>query len=626
MNKLNYFPKCYPDEDFRSIVYRYHLHTGNLRFKQSIIELFGRNTPQGIIPQNLEALIKRLPEGQISIDKLLNEHSFFPLYRPFLPNPKRVLIEESIKELKINTSKGVILSTRDNKLTTSNVRYCPHCLLEDFETFGECYLHRLHQTRDLDICHHHQISLVDRCPTCLLPLTSNFAFLSEPYCSLGHPIREATDQFFELAKIKLSLIGYYEYLFTAKTKLLYDDMERLVKDGLTRNGFVNQKGTVNKKAFFDEFINSLSEEVQECFGISKEYFLERWAYNRLLKPKQFLFIPNVFLLILRFLKISLDSIKSMTATCLVDDPFGDGPWECVNVVCPSYKSNIITKYTQNYNRNKSKITGFFQCEICGFVYSKGWPPDQFDEQKTKIGIRDRGKLWRNQLLLLHRTGLSGYAISKKLQVDRAIIYHHLRQMGVNDMESGMNEISMALDQTSAATETTDKETYRSLLLGMLKQDPQISRSQLARSHNKVYLWLLKNDRLWFAEVLPYKIAWESRRIDYEVLDEQLVVKVKEAAQLLYHHKKPTQRILKSTIINQLEKVNRNQLNDKKDKFPKTRSMLEQLEEKYDDYQFRNLPNIINKLRSYGNKNPTFSSLNIKLPQQKPSHTNVCLIH
>lgn len=51
-------------------------------------------------------------------------------------------------------------------LLPNHARVCPQCLAEDFERYGEPYLHRAHHLPFVNICHRHRCALVSRCPAC----------------------------------------------------------------------------------------------------------------------------------------------------------------------------------------------------------------------------------------------------------------------------------------------------------------------------------------------------------------------------------------------------------------------------------------------------------------------------
>jgi len=58
---LVYFPKPYPEEDFRSIIYRYHIRTGKLQFEETNKELFNVSSRRNIyFHHNIGELISLL--------------------------------------------------------------------------------------------------------------------------------------------------------------------------------------------------------------------------------------------------------------------------------------------------------------------------------------------------------------------------------------------------------------------------------------------------------------------------------------------------------------------------------------------------------------------------------------
>lgn len=86
MSRLAFFPQPYPDEDFRSIIYRYHLMSLNLILPDSKEDLFElRSHKNPIFPANLNALIEKLPEGHVfQSDYFTKHHTWAKLVSCFL--------------------------------------------------------------------------------------------------------------------------------------------------------------------------------------------------------------------------------------------------------------------------------------------------------------------------------------------------------------------------------------------------------------------------------------------------------------------------------------------------------------------------------------------------------------
>ncbi len=76
------------------------------------------------------------------------------------------------------------------------------------------------------------------------------------------------------------------------------------------------------------------------------------------------------------------------------NPFGHGPWPCLNIACSNYKKDIIKDVvvTDDY---KTRIpVGTVRCN-CGCVYSRKGPDKSVDD-RYKIGrIKEFGDVWVN---------------------------------------------------------------------------------------------------------------------------------------------------------------------------------------------------------------------------------------
>ncbi|WP_224958692.1 TnsD family Tn7-like transposition protein [Geomonas subterranea] len=168
---LPFFPRPYPNEFLYSIFARYHYRAGNLAYKHTSQELLGSATAAALTlyPSNLEHLCSQLHnDSLINADMLVENHTFFPLYRPFLSNSRRdkalSYMKGSNRGDQRRTLKGFI---RFNS-HIANFKYCKRCIAADRQKFGEAYWHRDHQLRGVLFCYRHRTLLTDSG----LPLTS----------------------------------------------------------------------------------------------------------------------------------------------------------------------------------------------------------------------------------------------------------------------------------------------------------------------------------------------------------------------------------------------------------------------------------------------------------------------
>ena len=125
---LEYFQDPYPDELLYSVWARFgdQVHYSN---RSDITwELFGSTSNCALVDWScsLGYLVGQLPAGHCyMIDMLINRHTLFPLFAPFLPLARRLRIRDQMI-----TGNGKALSARLGILTShippySRLRFCP---------------------------------------------------------------------------------------------------------------------------------------------------------------------------------------------------------------------------------------------------------------------------------------------------------------------------------------------------------------------------------------------------------------------------------------------------------------------------------------------------------------------
>lgn len=161
---LAFFPHPYPDEILYSVFARYHRWSGNIEAKITQKELFGSITVSAIVdfPSHLKALMDRLPLGATyELTELVENHTMFPLYAPFLPVTRAQKILQAMYSDKGNSiylTTGVMASAVSQP---SFLRFCPQCIKEDQMKWGEPYWHRAHQFPGVLVCPIHGSPIYD---------------------------------------------------------------------------------------------------------------------------------------------------------------------------------------------------------------------------------------------------------------------------------------------------------------------------------------------------------------------------------------------------------------------------------------------------------------------------------
>jgi len=161
---IGYFPEAYPDELFYSICARFSDKMQYPKRYVALQELFGTRGVRAIVdlPSHLETVLKRLPPGHhYTINTIIDYHTLFPFYRPFLKPDGQQRVRECMQNNAGQVIHALLGSTHSTLYSLGCLRFCRSCVEADKKLFGECYWHRVHQLSCVRICPLHRISLLE---------------------------------------------------------------------------------------------------------------------------------------------------------------------------------------------------------------------------------------------------------------------------------------------------------------------------------------------------------------------------------------------------------------------------------------------------------------------------------
>ncbi len=152
---ISYMPEIYPDELIFSWFCRYYVHSGCITHKAALSDiLFKRcNNPSIEFIGHLQADMLSLIQKMYSLEDLVLHHTMFPQYARFIPLEQR---KQALYHMAYDFCDAHHLFSILPKNETDNaLKYCPLCVKEDRQKYGEAYWHRIHQIRNMQICHKH---------------------------------------------------------------------------------------------------------------------------------------------------------------------------------------------------------------------------------------------------------------------------------------------------------------------------------------------------------------------------------------------------------------------------------------------------------------------------------------
>lgn len=579
---IHFFTDPYKDELIYSAIARYHYYTGNLDCKDTLEELFGKRTiiPSLEIGSYLEVLAKNLGSNY-NADSIIQNHTIYPFYSPFLPKDRK---EELLEEIKYSDGSG--LYTKLGMVAGSickkeGIYYCPCCAKKDIDDYGEAYIHREHQLQGVFICPHDGAELkkysVDKTNSSRI----EFIRLDKKLLDL-RDIRAIDDRNYEKL-YKTSKDAYY---------LLQVDLDDVSKDMilekyknmLYEKGLTTTSKRVKQRELYEEFISFYGEEflkhMESEIDDDDEYNWLRVITRGLSRTVH----PIRHILMINFLCGDIETFfKDIRGKF---NPFGKGPWPCLNRASDHYRRNKVRdlKITEDY---KTRVpVGTFSCE-CGFVYSRKGP-DKVYEDRYKVGrIKSFGGVWENKLkeyLEEEKYGLR--ELSRLMNCDPKTILK---------FKNILSQEAVKSDKPIEEKEQSDNfiEEYKINVLKCMELNPQTTRTEIRRLCKKEYIYLYRRERNWLYSNLPKKIAKvnENKVVDWDERDKEILNKLKKAYKELVNSDKPI-RISKSSIgkvsgvIVALEK--------NLDKLPETKAYLDKVVETTGEFQVRRCKNIIDE--------------------------------
>lgn len=162
---LGYFPVPYPDELLYSVIARYAVHTGLFDNHKAVSrDIFSDGAAVAVpdLPSHLYVFAKNVSAvWHTNPNQIISALTLAPFYLPFLDAEKAILVIKSMKSYcgdDIHTRCGIAASCIRQP---EYFRYCPKCLEQQKNLYGEPYWRRAHQLPGIELCMEHRCLLIN---------------------------------------------------------------------------------------------------------------------------------------------------------------------------------------------------------------------------------------------------------------------------------------------------------------------------------------------------------------------------------------------------------------------------------------------------------------------------------
>lgn len=587
---INYFPNLYDDEILYSTIARYHACSGNVDYKNTINELFNSIDIIANIefPGRLKILAENLPVSLgITADYIIQNHTLLPLYVPFLPRLRRHQIEQKMKYINGKNIKTQIGFTAGGICRKKELMYCPLCVSEDIQKYGEAYFHRIHQAEGVLICPEHSCILKN------YPIKRNEVSRLEFIKLELNKIRGSSCDLIENPKLyKLRDVAKgANYLVNASLNN-YDQKKtnEKYKQLLKQREFLTTSGRIKQREVYEAFKTFYSEELLNILESNVDFDNEyNWLKVALRKGKRVIHpIRNILLILFlcQDVKTFFEGEQLKVR--------GNLYYPCLNPVCKNYRKLVVTKHTVRCNKKSGENVITLYCS-CGFIYTRKEKDDIFKIRRIKCF----GPLWEKRLKELVTEGMySINSIARQLRCDPKTVIKYADKLGVNQYLVTSMKVTYVRDKKPE--HIVNAEKYKEDILSAIRKNPATTKQEIKKELYKQYIWLYKNEKIWLDNNMPLSqkskgnnnnmnVLWDER--DEKILD----LLRKEYGMLMQQkeHKRITKSLLgrRLNILSLLEK--------KLDKLPKTKRYLDKILETVEDYQLRRVDKICAEMRNEG---------------------------
>lgn len=583
---LPFFSDPYSDELLYSAFARYHFYSGNIDLKDTLVELFGKNSvvPSFEIGSHLQFLCDALG-GEYRPWRLIQEHTLFPFYVPFLPTTrqKEIVIDIITGDGKgVYTKIGIVAGSICRK---EDIYYCSSCAIADIESLGETYIHREHQLQGVILCPRHG-QVLKKYPTKksgngrleyvrfkeeLLDL-SDISLWQEAYQDKLLGISKAA---YYLLSHDLGHIGKDDILLRYKN-LLYE------MDLTTNNLRIKQEElhemVVNH--YGNELLNILESRIDK----NDEYNWLRAATRGIARTVH----PLRHILLILFLTGDMDRFFAGMQESY--NPFGKEPWPCLNKVADHYQQDIVTQLIVTADYKTRKPVGTFICN-CGYVYSRTGPDKSKKDRYCKGRVKAFGHIWENRLkVVLGERCLSYRKMAFQMGCDIKTIYKfeamfaEKKVIGIDDNQANQK-----------APESLLTNEYKERLLCIVKGNPDLSRTEIRAICQKEYSFLYRHNKKWLFDVLPTgkKQNGSKGYVDWDKRDYEILLQLREVHNELLNREK-TIRISKTSLGTANAKLSL--LEKHLDMLPQCEAFITKVSETKEQFQLRRCQNIVAKMQ------------------------------
>jgi hypothetical protein len=485
---------------------------------------------------------------------------------------------------------------RSHRLWPKYLRYCPDCVREDIDIYGETYWHRIHQLPAMLYCTKHHVRLYDS-DIEVIGSRMDFHPASAELLSECHKADE--NDSFLLYKKQFIRIGLEsEWLLRHGVNIDWDfDLHAKYKRFFRDKGIATVQGVSNYDLIADAFEEYWGRGFLDC--LRSELSDNREWIRQIYEARMISFKPIYHILLMCFLCGSVSAFLGDAPKCNI---FGNSPWACINALCDHYGVDGVENVDIRYLNGVA--TGFFKCNICGMVYKQRY----WRARLGKRHIVEYGDIWIDKMIrCLRDENLDIPKTAEILKCKPHVVRWQMRKLGILGNSEYLKK-SRKHDSKIGA-----EAYYKVQVLELCEQYDEVTSDILKQYAPNAYKYLYKFDLGWLHEYMTFSIDSKRQRDE----DAEMLRRVQNAADWIKANGDKNKRLTVGYIADVAE-VKYHELIYSKAKRPLTKTFLDSIVENKKDWLRRR----ISAIRQNKSEHETISTADIKLEMSLKPNTFV----
>ena len=293
------FPDFYPDELVYSVLARYYTQSGYMRYTFAAEDLFQAKTvrPDPDFVNLYTSYTLEMLTRKMSMEDVILKHTMFPYYGRFLNKERRKQAFQALVSMQGNYH-NLLPMQKSKDGRKRHLRYCPICVKEDREQFGETYWHRIHQMIGIEVCPKHGCHLVDAVCVTVGKSSPDLKSAEESMHGSRHEILKTKESLDE------NLARYMSAVFESKVDLENEiSVGKFLHSRLEGTPYCSLRGEQRN-------IGKLHQDFSEYYKeLSSNYFTELWQIQKVFTNDRMNF--NEICMLAMFLEIPVEELVNM---------------------------------------------------------------------------------------------------------------------------------------------------------------------------------------------------------------------------------------------------------------------------------------------------------------------------